>query len=132
VDTAIVTRGRYDPCLLRRFVPMAKAMVALALAGGMVVELAFVACVWAAALCDGYRTAASTEQLARFVIFGSFVTAKPEPNDVDIVILMEDTFDLASVAGEAALVFQHMEADARFGASVFWVSDPGRLAGSRL
>jgi len=27
---------------------------------------------------------ASTGQLARFIIFGSFITAKIEPNDVDI------------------------------------------------
>src|SRR3989442_14348826 len=40
-----------------------------------------------------YALAHSTGQLARFIIFGSFVTAKLEPNDVDIFMLMEDTFD---------------------------------------
>ena len=30
--TTITTRGRHDPCLLPRFVPMAEAMVALVLA----------------------------------------------------------------------------------------------------
>src|SRR5947209_1112376 len=63
-----------------------------------------------------YQLAASTGQVARFVVFGSFVTAKDDPNDVDIVMLMEDAFDLASVTGEAALPFQHLEADAHFGA----------------
>ena len=58
-------------------------------------------------------------QLARFVVFGSFVTAKDEPNDVYVVVLMEDSFDLGSVTGEAALVFQHMEAAGHLGASVF-------------
>jgi len=67
-----------------------------------------------------YQLAAMTGKLARFVIFGSFVTTKAEPNDVDIILLMEDTFDLALVTGEAALVFQHMEAEVCFGASVFW------------
>src|SRR5436190_603129 len=66
-----------------------------------------------------YELMTSTGQLARFVVFGSFVTAKDEPNDVDIIVLMEDAFDLAAVTGEAALPFQHMEADAHFGASVF-------------
>jgi hypothetical protein len=66
-----------------------------------------------------YQLAVSTGAMARFVVFGSFVPAKAEPNDVDIVLLMEDTFDLASVTGEAGLVFHHMEADAHFGASVF-------------
>lgn len=78
-----------------------------------------------------YQLAASTGQLARFVVFGSFVTAKAEPNDVDIVLLMEDSFDLTSVTGEAALVFQHMEADAHFGASIFWTKRSGALGGEQ-
>ncbi len=78
-----------------------------------------------------YQLVASTGQLARFVVFGSFVTAKAEPNDVDVVVLMEDTFDLASVKGEAALVFQHAEADAHFGTSVFWARRSGAFGGSR-
>ena len=52
-----------------------------------------------------HELAASTGELRRFVIFGSFVTAKAQPNDVDIVLLMEDTFDLTDVAGEAGLLF---------------------------
>ena len=42
-----------------------------------------------------YQLVNSTGQLARFAVFGSFVTAKDEPNDVDIILLMEDTFDLS-------------------------------------
>src|SRR5437867_4429338 len=78
-----------------------------------------------------YQLVTSTGQLARFVVFGSFVTAKAEPNDVDIVLVMENTFDLASLTGEAALVFQHMEADAHFGASVFWTKRSGALGGEQ-
>jgi hypothetical protein len=78
-----------------------------------------------------YHLAASTGQLARFVVFGSFVTAKAEPNDVDIVLVMEDAFDLTSVTGEPALVFQHMQADAHFGASVFWTKRSGALGGEQ-
>ena len=78
-----------------------------------------------------YELVVSTGQLARFVIFGSFVTAKDEPNDVDIILIMEDTFDLASVTGEAALPFQHAEADARFGASVFWTGRSGAIGGEQ-
>jgi hypothetical protein len=78
-----------------------------------------------------YQLAALTGQLARFVVFGSFVTAKAEPNDIDIILLMEDTFDLASVTGEAALVFQHLEAHARFGASVFWTRCSGAIGGEQ-
>lgn len=78
-----------------------------------------------------YQLVASTGQLARFVVFGSFVTAKDEPNDVDIVLLMEDTFEVSSVTGEAALVFQHLEADAHFGASLFWTRRSGALGGEQ-
>lgn len=52
-----------------------------------------------------YEFARSTGRLARFVVFGSFVTAKPDPNDVDIFMLMEDTFDSNQVTGEAAIIF---------------------------
>jgi hypothetical protein len=78
-----------------------------------------------------YQLAASTGQLARFVVFGSFIAAKNDPNDVDIILLMENTFDLSAVTGEAALVFHHMEADAHFGASVFWTLRSGAIGGEQ-
>ena len=78
-----------------------------------------------------YQLVTSTGQLARFVIFGSFVTAKAEPNDVDIILLMDDGFDLTSVTGEATLVFQHMAADAHFGPSVFWTKRSGAFGGEQ-
>jgi hypothetical protein len=78
-----------------------------------------------------YQLVALTRQLARFVVFGSFITAKADPGDVDVILLMEDTFDLASVTGESALVFEHMEADAHFGASVFWTRRSGALGGEQ-
>src|SRR5262249_42044260 len=78
-----------------------------------------------------YQLADSTGQLARFIIFGSFVTAKAEPNDVDVVLLMEDSFDLSKVKGETSLVFQHTEADSHFGASVFWTKRSGAFGGEQ-
>lgn len=68
-----------------------------------------------------YTLARSTGQLARFIIFGSFVTAKREPNDVDIFMLLEDTFDAQQVTGEAAMIFDHVAAQHYEGASVFWI-----------
>ena len=65
--------------------------------------------------------------MKRFVVFGSFVTAKPEPNDVDVFLIMHDTFDLSQVTGEARLVFDHAAAQSRFGASVFWLRDLAAL-----
>ena len=76
-----------------------------------------------------YDLAASTGHLARFVIFGSFVTKKPEPNDVDIVMLMDNDFDVSQLKGEAALLFDHSVAQSMFGSSVFWVRKLAALGG---
>ena len=40
-------------------------------------------------------------------------------------------FDLAAVTGEAALVFQHLEAHARFGTSLFWTRRSGAIGGEQ-
>jgi hypothetical protein len=39
-----------------------------------------------------YAVANAGGHLARFMVFGSFVTAKPAPHDVDIFLLMEERF----------------------------------------
>jgi len=39
-----------------------------------------------------YELAQATGKLVRFVIFGSYVTAKLEPNDVDILLVLRDDF----------------------------------------
>lgn len=75
--------------------------------------------------------AASTGRLVRFAVFGSFVTNEPHPNDVDVVLVMDDEFDLASVDAQTALVFDHMSADAHFGASIFWSTRSGALGGEQ-
>ena len=54
-------------------------------------------------------------------ISGSFVTAKAEPNDVDIFLLMENSFDVRNLSPDARLVFDHTTAQNLLGASVFWV-----------
>ena len=63
----------------------------------------------------------NTGKVARFIVFGSFVTTKPVPGDVDIFLLMEDSFDVSQVHGEAALVFDPQKTQEVFGASVFWI-----------
>lgn len=64
--------------------------------------------------------AQSTGAVGRFIVFGSFITAKLEPNHVDIFLLMEDSFDASTLHGETQLLFDHAIAQAHFGASVFW------------
>jgi hypothetical protein len=68
-----------------------------------------------------YRLAVGTGHVARFIVFGSFITNKPEPNDVDIFLLMEDSFDVGMLSGETRLLFEHASAQAHFGASIFWM-----------
>jgi len=78
-----------------------------------------------------YRVAASTGHLARFVVYGSFVTNKDRPNDVDIFMVMDDNFDGDRLDGESFLLFDHAAADAHFGASVFWVRRPAAFGGEQ-
>ena len=51
------------------------------------------------------------------------------PNDVDIFLLMEDSFDVREVSPEAHLVFDHGAAQNLLGASVFWVRRAAALGG---
>jgi predicted nucleotidyltransferase len=68
-----------------------------------------------------YRLAHATGFVSRMILFGSFVTNKEEPNDVDIAIIMEDTFEPDKLTGETQILFDHGAAQAHFGASVFWL-----------
>lgn len=73
----------------------------------------------------------ATGHLARCVVFGSFVTNKDEPNDVDLIFVMDDSFDVSVISGEAALLFDHQVADSHFGASIFWVRRLAALGGEQ-
>jgi hypothetical protein len=68
-----------------------------------------------------HALAMRTGHLERFLTFGSFVTNKEQPGDVDIVLVMAEAFKLEEAPRESQTLFSHAEADARFGASVFWV-----------
>src|SRR4051812_16332626 len=85
----------------------------------------------AARLVRIHQRASSTGCLARFVVFGSFVTAKPDPRDVDIILVMKDEFDLAAVGADVAVVFNHSEADAQLAPSIFWLRRLSALGGEQ-
>ena len=70
--------------------------------------------------------ALATNKLDRLIIFGSYVTAKPAPGDVDIILVMRDNFDMRTCDESTALLFEHRAAEDRLGASVFWIR-PGML-----
>jgi hypothetical protein len=68
-----------------------------------------------------YELAQRTGKLERCIIFGSYVTSKPAPNDVDVILVMRDDFRLSDCDRETMSVFDHDRADAELRASVFWV-----------
>lgn len=78
-----------------------------------------------------YDVAHATRHLARMIVYGSFVTNKPEPNDVDVVLVMDELFEVADCTGAARLLFDHQAADAHFGASVFWAARPVEFGGEQ-
>ena len=78
-----------------------------------------------------YEIARSTGRLARFVVFGSFITGKVEPNDVDIFMIMDDEFDFSTLDGDVQLLFQHAAAQDHFGCSVFWVRRLAAMGGEQ-
>ena len=84
---------------------------------------------WGSDLNESIESAVATGEVARFVVFGSFVTTKRDPADVDVFLLMENTFDMAQLPGEARVLFDHASAQAHFGASVFWVRRLAALGG---
>ena len=79
-----------------------------------------------------HQIASQTGHLARFVVFGSFVTDKHEPNDVDVFMIMDDNFDMGSLVGEPRLLFvDHGTAQDHFGASVFWMRRMAAIGGEQ-
>jgi len=68
-----------------------------------------------------FALAQATGFLERFVIFGSFVTTKLEPGDVDVILVMRSGFQSSQAPEETRFLFDHEQADARLGASVFWI-----------
>ena len=69
-----------------------------------------------------YELARSTGCLQRFIIFGSYVTAEPNPHDVDVFLVMRSSFQPRNVPPEAQNLFRHGTAQSEFGASIFWVN----------
>jgi len=62
----------------------------------------------------------STGQLERIFVWGSFVSSKESPNDVDILLLMKKEFQLERTSEDAKNIFDHVHARLRFHIDVFW------------
>ena len=68
-----------------------------------------------------YHLANATEKLDRVIIFGSYITTKPDPNDIDVVFVMCDDFEIHTCDEATRRLFDHLQATEAFGASVFWL-----------
>ncbi len=64
--------------------------------------------------------AAANGKLSRAFIWGSFVTAKPAPKDLDILLIMDEDFEVEAIAAPAQAVFDSVRANLLFEADVFW------------
>jgi Family of unknown function (DUF6932) len=69
-----------------------------------------------------YALARHTDAVQRFIIFGSYITAEPNPQDVDIFLVMQGAFQPRDAPPEAQGLFQHGPAQREWGASIFWVN----------
>ena len=83
------------------------------------------------------RTAVSYHKLAEefyFVLAGrgtALLNGQPHELRAGDFLRLPPGTTHGFVTGEAALVFQHLEADARFGASVFWTRRSGAIGGEQ-
>ena len=64
--------------------------------------------------------AKSTGQLAHVFLWGSFVTSKEVPNDLDVLLVMGTEFTVEETPAPAQVLFDHVQARLRFQAAVFW------------
>ena len=64
--------------------------------------------------------AAKTGKLRRVVVWDSFVTTKPAPKDLDILLIMDEGFEVERVDLPSREVFDSTRAKLRFESDVFW------------
>jgi hypothetical protein len=75
--------------------------------------------------------AIGTGALDRLIVFGSYISDKPDPNDVDVILVMRDDFRPARCSPDVLALFDHNRANDELGASIFWIR-PGMLLGRSL
>jgi len=67
-----------------------------------------------------FRLVKLTGKVERVFVWGSFISAKESPNDVDLLLLMNVDFQLEEVSEECKCLFNYGEARVRFNADIFW------------
>jgi len=66
------------------------------------------------------KLAAKTGELRRVFVWGSFVTTKAAPKDLDILLIMDEEFEVERIAVPAQAVFDSVRAKLLFESDVFW------------
>lgn len=61
-----------------------------------------------------------TGHLKRWFVWGSFVSSKESPNDIDLLVLFDSTFQLENVPDDCNILFDYVGARVRFQADLFW------------
>ena len=64
--------------------------------------------------------ARSTSRLDRVIVWGSFVSDKEFPGDLDLLLIMSEDFELDEADPEVKKVFNHLAARITFNADIFW------------
>jgi len=64
--------------------------------------------------------AVKTGKLRRIFVWGSFVTTKPSPKDLDILLIMDEDFEVEQIELAAQAVFNSLRAKLLFESDVFW------------
>ena len=66
--------------------------------------------------------AQGTGKLQRVFIWGSYITDKPDPRDIDLFLLMAPDFESNDCTGAMHLVFDSEAAEHELGTTVFWMT----------
>jgi hypothetical protein len=77
---------------------------------------------WRNILREVITLAKSTERLETAYLFGSFVTAKVAPADVDLFLVMSRDFSIDEVEGRARLLFDRSRAAIVWGICIYWIT----------
>jgi predicted nucleotidyltransferase len=64
-----------------------------------------------------------TRNVSQIYLFGSFVSGKASPNDVDLLVVMNAGFSTTQIGGKVLELFQHDVCRIRYHADLFWVTE---------
>ncbi len=64
--------------------------------------------------------AKSAGKLERVIVWGSFVSNKEYPQDIDLLLIMNDDFVVDELAFEVRNVFNYVQGKLMFNADIFW------------